>query len=134
MKRCHKCGEEKTLDHFSTDKRTTSGKKACCKQCASDYWANHSKEKKRRWHLKKNGWTPEMWESAMVIYNGICANPACDNPATDADHDHETGEARDPLCWDCNKMLGIVKDNPETLRGLAEYAEKCLNARRWING
>lgn len=31
------------------------------------------------------------------------------------DHDHERGHVRGLLCWDCNKFLGSIKDNPQAL-------------------
>ena len=37
------------------------------------------------------------------------------------DHDHETGAYRGVLCANCNKALGLVNDNIETLQGLVAY-------------
>lgn len=39
------------------------------------------------------------------------------------DHDHETGKVRGLLCRDCNFALGLLKDNPETILRLYEYAK-----------
>ena len=39
------------------------------------------------------------------------------------DHDHNTGEFRGWLCGNCNRALGLVGDNPTTLRNLASYLE-----------
>jgi len=39
------------------------------------------------------------------------------------DHDHVTGAFRGWLCHHCNVALGMVKDNPTTLRALAVYLE-----------
>jgi 5-methylcytosine-specific restriction endonuclease McrA len=37
------------------------------------------------------------------------------------DHDHETGVVRGLLCGNCNRALGLVKDNPKTLQSLINY-------------
>lgn len=39
------------------------------------------------------------------------------------DHCHQKGHFRGWLCDRCNKVLGIVKDSPALLRGLASYLE-----------
>jgi hypothetical protein len=40
------------------------------------------------------------------------------------DHCHETGVVRGVLCHWCNTALGLAKDDPATLRALANYLEK----------
>ena len=40
------------------------------------------------------------------------------------DHDHTTGKFRGWICSRCNRALGMVKDNSETLIALAEYIKK----------
>jgi hypothetical protein len=40
------------------------------------------------------------------------------------DHDHITNEVRGLLCRDCNVMLGLVKDNTETLKNAIQYLQK----------
>jgi hypothetical protein len=39
------------------------------------------------------------------------------------DHDHETGKVRALLCHNCNRALGLFKDNPGFLRRAAAYIE-----------
>lgn len=89
-----------------------------------------AKRVKRR-DLNAIGWTPEMKEIVIALQNGKCANPACNKQAFAADHDHEFGEARGVLCWSCNVSLGHLKEDPDLIRGLAEYAEQCLNVKCW---
>ena len=39
------------------------------------------------------------------------------------DHDHRTDRVRDLLCMSCNRALGFLGDNPETVRRAAAYLE-----------
>ena len=41
-----------------------------------------------------------------------------------SDHCHHTNKFRGFICMWCNSALGFAKDNPETLRKLAEYLEQ----------
>jgi len=52
------------------------------------------------------------------------------------DHDHRTGEVRGLLCPDCNRALGMWRDNPDVFRRAAEYlteppARRVLKGRDW---
>ena len=40
------------------------------------------------------------------------------------DHDHKTGKVRKLLCHNCNRALGLFKDNAEVLRKAAQYVEE----------
>jgi len=85
----------------------------------------------RRSRLKrKYGITVEEYDAMFVAQGGRCA--ACDStdsgdPRFDTfavDHDHETGKVRGLLCAGCNRALGLVKDNVDTLMSLAAYLLK----------
>lgn len=40
------------------------------------------------------------------------------------DHDHVTGKTRGILCTRCNRLLGMMGDDPALLRAAAEYLER----------
>lgn len=40
------------------------------------------------------------------------------------DHDHQTGNFRGWTCWADNIVLGLVNDDPQRLRRLADYLER----------
>lgn len=43
---------------------------------------------------------------------------------THVDHDHKTGRIRGILCSNCNRGIGMFKENPTFLRSAVEYVEK----------
>lgn len=43
------------------------------------------------------------------------------------DHCHSTGKVRKLLCHNCNRALGLFKDNPELMRRAADYVENNCN-------
>ena len=46
------------------------------------------------------------------------------------DHDHVTGEIRGLLCSDCNKGIGLLKDNRLILQGAIRYLSKPIKDRK----
>lgn len=49
----------------------------------------------------------------------------CDNEGTICfDHCHATEKFRGWICLQCNLALGLAKDNPATLRALADYLDR----------
>jgi len=64
----------------------------------------------------------DRWNALLEESDGLCA--ACyEAPATDVDHDHETGEVRGALCGPCNRGMGQFADSTERLRLAADYLE-----------
>ncbi len=58
----------------------------------------------------------------VLQQDGVCALCKRRKPKH-VDHDHKTGEVRGILCFNCNRALGYVRDDPMALYALADYLE-----------
>lgn len=91
----------------------------------------------REWQLfHKYGLTPAEVEQMIANQGGACAicrrqfalieyKAGSRNTKTvyHIDHDHETGQVRGILCFQCNSGLGKFKDSKESLLRAIEYLE-----------
>lgn len=138
IKRCPACGEGFTPSH---------GSQRFCKgdQCKKDRsnaryrkWYNRQPRAKlneqqrnyrgrtdvaKRNELKKYGITLEQWMSMVSAVGGKCE--VCGS--TDelcVDHDHVTGEVRGALCRGCNRSIGQLGDDLESLQKAVDYLAK----------
>jgi hypothetical protein len=76
---------------------------------------------------QKYGITVEQFAEMHERQGGLCE--CCRNaPATDIDHDHDTGRVRALLCGPCNRGLGQFGDNPERLLLAAAYLHRTTAA------
>lgn len=116
--------------------------KGLCQRCYSKQWlANNPKAKAqaRIRYLRRDkrvdkdrdlqryyGITLAEFEDRARRQEGRCivCNRLPDWGTLNVDHDHETGKIRGLLCGRCNRSLGLVADNPDTLRRLAVYLEQ----------
>jgi uncharacterized CHY-type Zn-finger protein len=95
-----------------------------CKKCRNK--ASYCPTERRRKHAK------EKYNMSLEEYNTTIDNATncgiCNNILTikHLDHCHTTGKVREVLCPNCNKALGLMKDNPTALRKAAEYVEKFM--------
>jgi hypothetical protein len=126
VKVCNRCGESKPLSEFVKQSKAKGGVGAYCLPCWRVYiqqWDAANPVKRRRSHIRSRyGITPEQRSELLEGQDGLCA--ACyEEPATDIDHDHRTGQVRGLLCRDCNLALGHLKDDPERIALLAAYLE-----------
>ena len=147
MKQCKKCTTEKEVKFFSRDKRQKDGYFYYCKECCSikdkarynkdaskinqeakDYYEKN-RAKVRNRHLKK------LYGISLEHYNEmrkqqlfsclICSTHEDALPRSlYVDHCHTTGRVRGLLCRDCNFLLGLAKDNKETLDKAIKYLNK----------
>lgn len=125
QKRCTKCGVIKELSAFNNDKVTKDGKAYQCRACAK-----LSPEKKREATLKhRYGITAKIYDQLAANQLNRCALCSTDVPGGSrknflVDHNHETGEVRGLLCYNCNNGLGMLKDSPKLLKRAIQYLEE----------
>jgi hypothetical protein len=88
-----------------------------------------TKDRVRNWKLLQNyGITnqdyEQMLENQEFCCAGCCVHQNILEKKLNVDHDHITGKIRGLLCGNCNRALGLLKDNLETLARLHKYLVK----------
>lgn len=98
-------------------------------------WVKLNPDRKRNNDLKSLfGITLEDYNRMLKEQKCVCA--ICGKEETEVDkrinkkrnlavdHDHQTEKVRGLLCGKCNKMLGLVNDNPKILLNAINYLKK----------
>ena len=125
-KHCPDCGELKPLGDFPRNRSGGDGRGEYCKPCHN----KRGRENKQRlhggsrhYHLKgRYGIGAADVDAMIATQGGLCA--LCrTRPATQVDHDHETGAVRGILCLLCNAGLGAFGDDPKIIASAIEYLE-----------
>ena len=130
MRKCKKCGEEKEDHNFY---RTTGGYLRhtciCCVNKRSSLSQKSGFYRNRDLQFKY-GINEVQYELLLKSQENKCMICGATKPGRKTnkhflvDHNHKTNKVRGLLCFNCNKMLGAAKDNPEILRKAAKYLEK----------
>jgi hypothetical protein len=126
MKRCPDCGETKALDEFPRNKNSKDGRHTYCKPCHNAR-GKETYERlyggTRHYHLRRRyGIGADEFDELVRQQGGVCAICGRENPEH-VDHDHDTGEVRGILCFNCNGGLGQFRDSIDALRAAASYLE-----------
>lgn len=108
-----------------------------CKQCSKDAASEHRKfniEHYRRYELyRRHNITLEHYNELFSIQNGSCAICKESGKKLIIDHDHRCCPGRKNscgncirglICNDCNRGIGLLKDNPQILYSAADYINK----------
>lgn len=99
-----------------------------CRACRTRLRARRTPEERRR-QLLASKWqmTPEQYDSQLARQGNRCATcrlpheERIDSRSWPVDHDHLTGRIRGILCGSCNRALGYVDDNVNTLSRMVTY-------------
>ena len=99
-------------------------------------WRSNNSEKvkgySRNNKFKKYGIDKTKYDDLLNKQSGLCAiclkpemgkNGSGKIECLSIDHNHMSGTVRGLLCGDCNRGLGLFKDNPIALRMAAKYLE-----------
>jgi hypothetical protein len=125
---CTKCKKELPESTFS--KKDSSGKrKSKCNRCRyKDRKENNPewefyKNIKRRYNISK-----EEYDTMFNEQQGCCkickTNIKYLNRGLMVDHCHTTSKVRGLLCNNCNTILGMAKDNVDTLKECINYLDR----------
>jgi len=91
------------------------------------------KAAQRAYMMQRNyGLTPDEYDALLLRQEGLCAS--CGEKPDNTrgfhiDHDHESGDVRSLLCHGCNVAFGLLREDPERIRGLLNYALQCSAGR-----
>ncbi len=143
MKLCCSCQTVKEVSlHFHKSSSSKDGRNAYCKPCQANYQRNYykrpyvaAKNRKRcssavgkalalKSRLKLAfGLSLEDYKQLLYKQNNVCA--ICERPdprqRLSVDHSHITGKVRGLLCGNCNRSLGLIKDNLRTSIKMVGY-------------
>ncbi|MGI8708437.1 MAG: endonuclease VII domain-containing protein [Actinomycetota bacterium] len=124
--RCPSCGEHKRAEDFVRNRATKTGRGAYCKPCHNRIGrANREKHHgstRAFWLKRRYGVEAVQVEWMILRQGGLCA--VCGKrPAVHVDHDHGTGLVRGILCFNCNRGLGKLREDPGLMRAAIDYLE-----------
>lgn len=112
--------------------------KIFCDKCRVEYWKPIRKEKAR---IEKYGINNEEYDQLLQQQNGKCSicktadfggySNLGEKYGLVVDHCHTSGKIRGLLCGHCNRMLGMFKDNPNTMVSAVEYLSKHREIPSW---
>lgn len=123
-KLCSMCKDHKSKDSFYVgQRRGSSYLYSRCKDCCKIINASQ-KDNNRDWELKKNyGITLEEYNRQCKWRENECDICREQVKVLHVDHNHITGKNRGYLCGSCNRGIGLLGDDPTTIKRAAKYLE-----------
>jgi hypothetical protein len=128
---CIKCDRWLPPAAFNRDSNVRDGLSIRCRECRALQQKSAYPTEARAFalrHVRRTyGLEPEQFEAmvrAQTNRCAICSEDMGQGKGRHVDHCHVTGKVRALLCNHCNSALGHAKDNPMTLRAMADYVER----------
>jgi hypothetical protein len=120
---CTKCNVLRGFSEFNKEPRNKDGLRSWCKQCFLEYRRqHHCRQSARNSHLRrKYNMTHEQYVEMYDARDGECDICGEYHIKLCIDHSHATGRVRGLLCNECNKGLGMFRDNAHIIGSAIEY-------------
>lgn len=134
---CNKCGAFKPWEEFAINRLGINGRHSICKSCKNE--SNRVKERARKASKPKEtyeqrrqkllkyvyGMSQEDYDTMLQRQDYKCAICGLSENKVGkhffVDHCHSTGIVRGLLCYHCNTLLGMSRDNVDVLTSAISY-------------
>lgn len=134
VKVCPKCARPKGVADFYVCRGAHDGLQGWCKVCqGGNHQLPDGKAAQRNGHYKRKfGITLQDFNEMNERQGGLCAicRRLPGKRSLHVDHDHITGEVRGLLCYNCNRALGDLREDPVLIRAAIRYLEGGGSHRR----
>lgn len=129
---CIRCKLELPVSAFTKAKNGNKGYTSRCSKCIYDSYYKNKNDKdkyiKKLYQIKYYyNLSKEEYEKLVNNCNNSCL--ICRKSSTElktglcVDHSHKTNKIRGLLCQDCNRGLGMFKENIQFLKNAINYLE-----------
>lgn len=84
--------------------------------------------------LRRYGLTVAEYDAMAAVFDGgcwVCEQSDPNGRRLAVDHDHATGLVRGLLCTDCNRAIGLMRDDPTRLERAARYLTDATAPMWW---
>lgn len=131
---CGCCKTNLPLESFAKNKNKKDGLQERCTTCRKNHHQKvkhlipkQTKEQKRKYLIKSYGLSVLEFNKMLESQENKCAICKSENwgrPSPNIDHCHNSLKVRGLLCNNCNRALGLFKDNIEVLENARKYLER----------
>lgn len=128
---CKACRNAKYKEYYHANADKMKEKRESTKEYRKEYYNDPERklQYRKKYIEREFGINYEQYDQMLKEQKGVCAICGCPETKPNAkylavDHNHETGIVRGLLCNNCNRALGLLKDNKEILQSAIKYLEK----------